>query len=91
MKRIIALILVASTLTACGSSKMIDGKLYSTYGLLNESTQKNDKIAYQMSVGNLILSIVFCETIIVPIILVGYDFFEPVGKKDDTTEKGVIK
>jgi hypothetical protein len=69
---------------------MIDGKRYGTYGLFNESTQKNDKITYKANVGDVILSVVFFETVFVPVLLIGFDLFEPIGKVDDQNNKGVI-
>jgi hypothetical protein len=69
------------TVIGCGNSKVIDNKTYGTYGLLNEETKKNPNIKYRMIVGNVIWSIILCETIVFPIYFVGFSLYEPVEKK----------
>lgn len=83
------LFLFSTTLTGCGNTKSIDGKEYDTYGLLNRDTKKNNNIEYEVIIGNLILGILFVETIIAPIYFFGFDLFQPIGKKGNI-EKGVI-
>ena len=56
--------------------------LVQCYGLFDENKLKNENVEYEMSAGNLILSIIFFETIIVPIQYVGYYLYEPVGLKN---------
>jgi hypothetical protein len=95
MKKVLCLLLFGSMivflLSGCGSSKVIDGKEYTTYGLLNEPSMKNDKIEYRTIVGNVILGVILCETIIVPIYFFGFDMYEPIGKKGEITKGEVIK
>lgn len=43
---------------------------------------KNDSIEYKINGGNVVLSIIFCETIIVPIWLTGDQLYEPVRKNN---------
>jgi len=90
MKRIIGVVLAASMMVGCGQAKQINGKTYSTYGFLNVDSLKNDKIAYSINVGDVILSVIFCETLVVPIVLCGFDIMEPVGKSGNDPEKGVV-
>ena len=90
MKRVIGVVLAASLIVGCGRAKTIDGKKYSTYGFFNADSQKNDKIRYEVSIRDVILSVVFCETLIVPILICGLDIMEPVDKGGNNPEKGVI-
>lgn len=82
MKKIISmfliLILMVSLTTSCGSKKVLDGVTYEPVGLLED---KDPNIKYELVVSNLIIGIIFIETIIVPIYVFGYDLFEPVSIK----------
>ena len=76
------MILVSVVLaTGCGSTKVINGVEYDTYGLLNEEDKKNPDIEYDVVWGNVFWGSVFIETIIVPVYCFGYDLYEPVGLK----------
>ena len=82
------------TISSCAESKTIDGVTYRPYGLLNETTCKNDSIQYQASGWAIVSGIVFCETIVVPVYTFGFNLYEPVGKKKDYIKgdiKGVVK
>jgi len=84
MKKMIVclMILVLAVLaTGCGSSKVIDGVEYDTYGLLNEDDKKNPDIEYDVVWGNVFWGSVFIETIFAPIYCWGYDLYEPKGPK----------
>ena len=88
---VLVLVLV---LTSCADKKKIDGTVYKPYGIVNEDACKNDSIVYQVSPGSVICSILFCETIVVPIYTLGWDLFEPVRKVGvviDPKMKGVVK
>lgn len=95
MKKVVYLLLFSLTiiflLSGCGSPKVIDGKKYDTYGLLNESSMKNDNIEYRIIVGNVILGAVLCETIIAPIYFFGFSIYEPVGKKGEVIKGELLK
>lgn len=81
----IVLMMLASIFTSCAKSKVIeiDNKqvLVEPYGVLNDQAIKNDSVIYQVSVGSVICSVIFCETLIVPIYTIGWDLYEPVKKK----------
>jgi len=47
------------------------------YGLANKET-KIDGVEYQICVGNVLLDVVFSETLIIPIYLIGWELYEPV-------------
>ena len=83
MKKFIGVLTaLALSLSACAESKNIDGKTYEPYGLVNESTKKNDKVCYETVVGNVFWSIVLIETIVMPIYFFGFSINEPVKMKD---------
>lgn len=77
-------VLATVLLTSCAESKdfVIDNKEITVgpYGWFDLDA-KNDSIEYKINPGNIVLDIIFCETIIVPIILTGDQFYEPVRKK----------
>lgn len=70
---------IVLTLSACTESKLINGKLYEPYGLLNEDKKKDPQIHYEISTGNFILGVVFSESVLIPIYIFGFDLWEPVG------------
>ena len=87
MKKFKVLALILATIfmiTACGSNKVINGKKYETVGFLseyiNEGDGKQPAIKYEVIWGNVILGIVFVETIIAPIYFFGFSCLEPVGE-----------
>ena len=90
MKRIILVALAAAFLAGCANDMNINGKTYGSYGLFNEKTMKNDSVEYQISIGNVIWSIILCETIVFPVYFVGFSIYEPIGAKG-SMEKGVVK
>lgn len=67
-------------ITSCAKEKTIKGETVAPYGWAN-SSEKNENINYQVSVGNVVLSVIFSETILVPIILTGWYLFEPTTSK----------
>ena len=89
MRKLIVLALAAS-LCGCGNQANIDGKVYDTYGLLNKDDNRNEAIQYRLITGNVVWSVLLCETIVAPIYFIGFSIYEPVGKKG-TKEKGVVQ
>jgi len=87
-KSIAVLLIVCALLTVIGCSKpkdirFSDGSTRTVppYGLINELSKdgKQDMdVVYKISVGDVVLSVIFCETIIIPIISLGYNLWEPV-------------
>ena len=84
MKKVFLLLILILSIVSCADSKefTIDNKEVTVepYGWFDE-TQKNDSINYKVNTGNIILSVVFCETVIVPVLLTGTELWEPVSKK----------
>jgi hypothetical protein len=82
---IITLVSITILITGCAKSKEfnIDSKnvIVEPYGWANESVKRNDSVDYQVNAGNIVWSIIGCETIVLPIVLTGYSLYEPVRKK----------
>lgn len=93
MKKLIALILIVSLLTACGRPMDITTatgtKEYPTYGLFNESSDKSKNVCYKVSVGNIVWSIILIETIVMPVYFVGFSLYNPTGPKVNGTCPGI--
>ena len=60
----------------------INGKdtVVEPYGWINDLDNKNDSIFYRIIVPDVVVSIIFSETIIVPILETGFFLFEPMRK-----------
>lgn len=82
MKKIMILIVALLMLTSCAESQLltVNGKatLVEPYGWANSGARKVDGVQYQTNLGNVVISIIFVETIFVPIWLTGWELFEPV-------------
>lgn len=89
MKKFISILLIISMITfviGCSNSKNIEytdpnSHVTKTYrfepiGIFNMD-EKNPNIYYSFSLGNIFWCIVFSETIIIPIILIGWYLWEP--------------
>lgn len=88
-KTITALLLACLSLAACSNPRVLDGKVYDSYGFLNEQSLRSRNVCYSISPAAIILTIVFAETILVPIYFVGFDLFDPIRLKksiDDTCD-----
>ena len=90
MRKMAIILICIAILVGCGNPKIINGKLYDIYGLLNKESKMNPDIEYTLITGNVIWSVILCETIIAPLYFVGFDLYEPVGLKG-RYEPGVIK
>lgn len=84
------LLFVSIILCSCAENKdlKLNGRVqtFETYGWACDEL-KNDSIEYEINTGNVILSIIFCETIIAPIILTGWEIKEPVKVKAQYEQK----
>jgi hypothetical protein len=69
-------------LAACGhpADFTVNGttKEYPTYGLINRDEARSKNICYELSVGNVIWSIIGVETVIIPLYLIGFSIYNPV-------------
>lgn len=78
--KFLVIILILSMITACGDSKVIDGKQYETYGIINRDEVRNPKIKYQLITGNVVWGIILFETVVAPIYFFGFSIYEPIEK-----------
>lgn len=94
----ISILLIVSLLCGCGSSMTLDvptktGKrsvTIGTYGLFNKDEQMNPNVKYRVIIGNVIWSVILCETITAPLYFIGWSLYEPVRLKTDDEVKGEI-
>lgn len=91
MKKALAVILTAAVLAGCGQPAWIGGKKYDTYGFFNSVTKKNPNIQYEVSVGNVVWSIILIETVVFPVYFVGFSLFNPIGPKTDESQNGIVQ
>lgn len=82
------LILTMILLIGCADNKVIRGKEYETYGLLNEGEVRDPCIHYSLSMGNTIWGGVLLGTVFTPIYMYGFSLWEPVEIIKDCTDKG---
>jgi hypothetical protein len=81
MKLIIPFILTIFLFSSCAHDKTINGTLYKSYGLINENTYKDTAVKYQVPFRVIVTTVIFFETIFVPIYNIGYHLYEPVELK----------
>lgn len=84
---IVGLLAALTLLSGCAQDRTICGKTYEAYGLFN-SEKRNPKVRYKPSVSGIIVAVIFFETVIVPIYIIGFDLFEPTDLAGN--EPGVI-
>lgn len=81
MKKIIAVVLICMFLTSCGNSLFFNNRVYKPYGLANEGSRRDYNIEYDIIWGNVFWSVIFAETVIVPLYFIGFEIMEPVAVK----------
>ena len=92
MKKLIILIMSALMICSCAESKKFrkqDGSVFTAepYGWANYQTNKIEGVKYEINAPNMVLSLIFVETMIAPVLITGYNLFEPVFyTESDTTE-----
>ena len=79
-------ILTVLMTTSCADSKdfVINGQTVTLepYGWANYESLKHDSVIYEASTGNIVWSVILCETIFVPVIFTGWYLYEPVALKN---------
>ena len=82
MKRIIAAVLIAVMLSACGKPAIltVNGvtKEYPTYGLINRDEARSKNVCYEISTGNVVWSILLVESVVMPLYFIGFSIYNPV-------------
>lgn len=82
MKRIILALVTCVVFTSCADNKTFkksDGTEFTAqpYGWMDKE-KEIDGVEYELCTGNVVLSIVFGETIAAPVLLTGLELWEPV-------------
>jgi hypothetical protein len=72
---------IVLVLSGCADSAQFNNVEYETFGIANADAVRDPGVIYQVSFGSVIVAIIFCESIIVPIYIVGWDLYEPVRLK----------
>ena len=90
MRRITRILAMCLLLTSCGNEKNINGVRYGTFGLANESDMRNPNIRYEVSLGSVFVGILLSETLIVPIYVILFDLYQPVGPMNNNRIKGEV-
>lgn len=91
MRKILMMMAMVVFLSGCGNDKTINGYTYDVYGIANMEGRKNPNIEYEVSIGSVICAFIFCETIIVPVYVLLFDLFQPVGPMRPDAYKGIIR
>lgn len=91
-KSIMLIVALGVLLASCGKPQYLGEPnksrvLYPTYGLFNEGTSKSKNVCYEISVGNVIWSIVLVETVVFPVYFVGWSIYNPVRMKKGSDDQ----
>lgn len=89
MKRIVVFLMVMMMLASCATTKEFqvtkrerNGDLtpitieVKPYGIFNQKQERNF-VTYKLSYGNIVWSVLFSQTLIVPAVLIGWYLWEP--------------
>lgn len=85
MKKLFGLLLIAIiALSSCADSKTFeraDGTKFvaEPYGWANYQTKKIEGVTYEACIGNIVLDVIAVETIVIPVLLTGWELYEPVS------------
>jgi hypothetical protein len=83
MKKIVAVVAAASLclmLSGCAQPKNLCGVEFKPYGIFS-SSDNNPNVNYDVSGWSVFWSIIWSETIVVPVVILGFDLYEPVSVK----------
>lgn len=88
---IVVVVIFMVLLLACGDSKTLcfdkddlaSCQEFETYGFIDKDDFKDSRVKYKLVTGNIAWSILLSESIIGPILLLGFEAYEPVGIKSE--------
>jgi hypothetical protein len=90
MKKLLSILVIASVLfTGCansipdGSGGCNQGKRIESYGFFTQD-EKLPNVKYKICVPDVVVSCIFCETLLIPILVLGFDMYEPQYIIDET-------
>jgi len=81
MKNLIILLLAGLLLTSCGDPITKNGKTYECYGFFDKDEIKSQDVKYSFVGMNLFPMVIFSKTIIVPVLLLGFQTHCPIQEK----------
>ncbi len=83
MKKFLIGLLACATiaLSGCASNERFNNVTYESFGIANEEAKRDPDVVYEISAGSVLFSILFCEIIIVPVYVIGWDLYQPVRHK----------
>lgn len=92
MKKLsIYLIMILLIVSSCASSKTFQINDQSVdvkpYGWANKKARHNENVIYEVSLGNVVWSIIGVETVVIPVWLTGWQLYQPVRLKDIPVNK----
>jgi hypothetical protein len=77
-KLLIAAVAVCVLLSGCAGNARIDGHVIPAVGIANPEARVSG-VQYEISMGSVIVATIFSETIIIPVLIVGWDLYQPVA------------
>lgn len=87
MKNILFLLLVLFTVTSCCDPKELElnGRVreFNYYGLADKEEIRNDSIKYEISNGSVFFAVLTCETLALPVYILGWNLYELVSVKPE--------
>lgn len=92
MKKLFGLLLIAIiALSSCADSKTFeraDGTKFvaEPYGWANYQTKKIEGVTYEACIGNIVLDVIAVETVVIPVLLTGWELYEPVSYTEPSTK-----
>lgn len=92
MKKSFFLLVCLLMFLSCADEKTFtksDGTTFvaEPYGWANMEARKIEGVVYECSFANVVWSVLFCETVIVPVWLTGWEICEPVRYVEPKKEK----
>jgi hypothetical protein len=85
LKNLITFVLILTLSASCATTKVMNTpngvELIKPYGVLNKNTVKRDDIVYELSAGNVIISILTVHTVVIPVWLIGWKLHNPINAK----------
>ena len=76
---LVGVMLASVALSGCaGPITRSDNTVVKPYGIFNEDSRKVPGVKYEVSLGSVVVAIIFSETIIIPVYVVGWDLFQPI-------------
>lgn len=70
---------------SCATTKVMQTEqgveVIKPYGVLNKNARKRDDVVYEMSAGNVVISILTFHTVVIPVWLIGWKLYNPINVK----------